>query len=576
MPIRILPENVAAAIAAGEVVERPASVVKELVENALDAGARRIDVRVDQGGRNLVEVADDGCGIPAAEVTLAVARYATSKLETAEDLTAITSLGFRGEALASIGAVARLELVTRASGEDVGARIIVDGGDTGPPQPTGSPQGTVVRVRDLFFNVPARRSFLKSEATERRRISDLVTRYALAYPNVRFSLVQEGRPSFHSSGGGDPAEVLAAVFGVEAARKMIPLAGGEGAPVEVRGYIGEPSVSRANRRELTFFVNGRWVQDARLTAAIGQAYSGLLMVGRHPVAVLLLTLSPEKVDVNVHPAKAEVRFREPEKVFSIVQRVVRSTLLGQASPPAIDLGARWGGPQFPEMKGEISTDWRILGWGEAEVSSRPQTGLVQPVLPSGDVPLLRAVGQVGASYLVAEGPDGVYLVDQHAAHERILFERLMDSHARGDVESQILLEPVTVEMSVKDAGLLTDQLDTLRGLGFDIEDFGGRTYRVRSVPSLLGGLAPAQALDAVVAEFEEDETPLLKETEARLAARVCKRASVKAGQVLTLQEQERLLRDLEACRSPRTCPHGRPTMIHLSVEALERQFGRRG
>jgi DNA mismatch repair protein MutL len=575
MPIRILPENVAAAIAAGEVVERPASVVKELIENALDAEASRIDVRIEHGGRSLIEVADDGVGIPAAEVPLAVARYATSKLETADDLMAIKSLGFRGEALASIAAVTRLELVTRASGEGAGTRLVVDGGESGKPQPTGSPQGTVVRVRDLFFNVPARRSFLKSESTERRRISDLVTRYALAYPDVRFNLMQEGRPSFHSSGGGDRTEVLAAIFGVEAARKMIPLSTGDDAPLGVVGYIGEPSVSRSNRRELTFFVNGRWVQDARLTAAVGQAYSGLLMVGRHPVAILLLTFPPEAVDVNVHPAKAEVRFREPERVFAVVQRVVRSSLLGQASPPALDLGARWGGPASAEVQGMIPSDWRIMGWGEGE---RPQAGLttLQPGLTAGEVPLLRAVGQVGASYLVAEGPDGVYLVDQHAAHERILFEKLMDSHTSGNLEAQILLEPVTIEMSAKDSELLGEQLETLRGLGFDIEDFGGRTYRVRSVPSLLSGLAPAQALEAVVAEFEEDETPLLKETEARLAARVCKKASVKAGQVLSLPEQERLLRDLEACRSPRTCPHGRPTMIHLSVEALERQFGRRG
>jgi len=575
VPIRVLPENVAAAIAAGEVVERPASVVKELIENSLDAGAHQIDIQIEQGGRRLIEVADDGMGIPSAEVPLAVARYATSKLESVDDIMAIKSLGFRGEALASIGAVTRMELVSRAAGEVAGTKLVVDGGEARTPLPTGAPQGTVVRVRDLFFNVPARRSFLKSEETEKRRISDLVSRYALAYPGVRFSLVQGGRPTFHASGGGDRREVLAAVFGVENARKMIPLSPMGETPIQVTGYIGEPSLSRANRRELTFFVNGRWVQDARLTAAVSQAYSGLLMVGRHPVVVLLLTLPPEMVDVNVHPAKAEVRFREPDVVFSVLQRIVRSTLLGQATPPALDIGAGWGGPSTVERVGVVQPDWQSLGWREGE-GPRPEGQAMQTGLPSAMVPLLRAVGQVGASYLVAEGPDGVYLVDQHAAHERILFEQLMESHASGMLESQILLEPATVEMTAKDSGLLDDQLETLRRLGFDVESFGGRSYRVRSIPSLLSGLSPAQALEAVVAEFEEDETPLLKESEARLAARVCKRASVKAGQVLSLPEQERLLRDLEACRSPRTCPHGRPTMIHLSVEALERQFGRRG
>jgi len=574
MPIRLLPPELTAKIAAGEVVERPASVVKELIENSLDAGARAVEIRVEQGGRSLVEVADNGTGIPPKEVTLAVARYATSKLETVDDLMAITSLGFRGEALASIGAVSRLELVTRASGEQVGTRIVVEAGQIGPVQSIGAAGGTVVRVHDLFYNVPARRKFLKSENTERRRIADLVTRYALAYPNVHFSLVQEGRPSFHSSGRGDRSEVLAAVLGVDSARQMIALPLSDDAPLRVEGYIGEPSVSRANRREMTFFVNGRWIQEASLTAAVGQAYSGLLMVGRHPVVVLLLTIPPEMVDVNVHPAKAEVRFREPDLVFAVVQRIVRSTLLGQSTAPALSLRPGWGGLSESERPGMIQPDWRALGWDGAQPEHQPS--VLQTGLPSGGVPLLRAVGQIGASYLVAEGPDGLYLVDQHAAHERILFEQLMESHKRGVLESQILLEPVTVDLSAKDAGLLNEQLDVLRRLGFAVEGFGGRSFRVRSVPSLLSGLDPGQALGAVVAEFEEDETPLLKETEARLAARVCKRASVKAGQVLSLPEQERLLRDLEACRSPRTCPHGRPTMIHLSVEALERQFGRRG
>lgn len=575
MPIRVLPQNVAAAIAAGEVVERPASVVKELIENSLDAGARQIDVRIEDGGRRLIQVADDGLGIPSVEVPLVAGRYATSKLETADDLMAIKSLGFRGEALASIGAVTRMELVSRAEGEDAGTRLVVDGGKAKEPQPIGAPQGTVVRVRDLFFNVPARRNFLKSESTERRRISDLVTRYALAYPGVRFSLVQEGRPSFHSSGSGDLGEVLAAVFGVESARQMMPVSQLRETPVRVAGFVGDPSLHRANRRELTFFVNGRWVQDARLTAAVGQAYSGLLMVGRHPVVVLLLTLPPEMVDVNVHPAKAEVRFREPDLVFSVTQRIVRSTLLGQASPPALDFGARWTSLSRPDGAGALQADRQTLAWGEGR-EERPEGQSLQAGPSSAGVLLLRAVGQVGASYLVAEGPDGVYLVDQHAAHERILFEQLMQSYVQGALESQILLEAATVKMSAKDAGLLEDQLETLHRLGFDVESFGGNSYRVRSIPSLLITLTPAQALEAVVADFDEDETPLLKETEARLAARVCKRASVKAGQVLSLPEQERLLRDLEACRSPRTCPHGRPTMIHLSVEALERQFGRRG
>ena len=575
MPIRILPDEVASAIAAGEVVERPASVVKELIENALDAGARRIEISVKRGGRELVEVADDGVGIPAAELPLAVARFATSKLRTADDLHAINTLGFRGEALSSIGAVAKLELITKVEGEPNGHRLVMEGGRISKPQPIGVPQGTVVRVRDLFFNVPARKEFLKSETTERRRISEQVTRFAIAYPETQFRLTQHDRQTFQSSGNGDRREVLAAVFGVDTARQMINLSAAEGSQIKVEGFISPPSIHRGSRRGLTFFVNGRWVKDASLSAAVIQAYHGLLMVGRYPLAVILLNIPPKEVDVNVHPTKAEVRFRQPDLVFSITQRVVRATLLGQAPSPVIDLGSSWSAGGWMGKQGGVSPDW-ALAHPTLEGEQPETTSSLQPALPGGTLPLLRAVGQVGASYLVAEGPDGLYLIDQHAAHERVLFEALMAAHDQGAVESQALLEPITIEFTPSEASLLEENLTVLERLGFEVEPFGDRTFRLRRVPVLLVRIAPDQALRSVVGDFEEDETPLASEHEARLAARVCKRASIKAGQVLSLAEQQQLLRDLEGCRSPRTCPHGRPTMIHLSVDALERQFGRRG
>ncbi|MEW6568705.1 MAG: DNA mismatch repair endonuclease MutL [Chloroflexota bacterium] len=573
MSIRVLPQEVAAAIAAGEVVERPASVVKELIENALDAGASRIRVAIEQGGRSLVEVADDGRGIPASEAPLAFARHATSKLATLEDLFAIRTLGFRGEALASIGAVARMELVTRAQEEAVGVRVRVEGGAVAPPEPVGAPAGTVATVRDLFFNVPARQKFLRSETTERRRIETLVTRYALAYPSVHFHLTVDGREAFRSSGTGDVRETLAEVFGLDVARQMIPLPGSAAGSIDVRGFISPPSVQRSNRRELTVFVNGRWVQDASLGAAVLQAYQGLLMVGRYPLAVILLTVPPGEVDVNVHPAKTEVRFRDPDRVFAVVQRVVRATLLGQAPPP-LEPTWSWDRGSWGQTSRAINPDWAAA----TGLAREPEvwTPNVQPGLAGPGVPLLRAVGQVGAAYLVAEGPDGLYLVDQHAAHERILYEKLQAARSSGSVEAQTLLEPTSLHLPARQAELLEPRLGALRHLGFDVEPFGGGSFRLRSLPVLLAGLAPEAALRAVVEDFEEDEAPLGEEEERRLAARVCKRAAVKSGQVLSLAEQERLLRDLEACQSPRTCPHGRPTMIHLSVETLERQFGRRG
>ena len=574
MPIKILPENVSSAIAAGEVVERPASVVKELVENSLDAGATTIQITTEAGGKLLIEVVDDGCGIAQAEVLLAVARFATSKLQTVDDLFAIDTLGFRGEALSSIAAVSRLEMVTRAQGEEIGSKLNVDGGEIKPPSSIGSPPGTGIRIRDLFYNLPARRKFLKTESTERRWITRFVSRYALAYPSVRFQLQQEGRSLFNTSGNGDQREVLTEVFGLESARQMISIPPSQSAEISVSGFVSPPELNRSNRRELTFFVNGRWVQDPSMSAAVLQAYHTLLMVGRYPIAVLFLQVPPEQVDVNVHPTKSEIRFREPDRVFAVIQRAIRATLMGHTSPPRADLHSTWSRNGLPSRSGVLSTDWGFAGDSALDPSA---SHLLSPqgVLPAGTIPLLRAVGQIGTAYLVAEGPDGLYLVDQHAAHERILFEKMMAARDAGALESQNLLEAQTIEFSHSEATLLQENLKALEELGFVIEPFGERSFRLRAVPSLVTGKDPLFALRSVVEEFEENEEPLADALEARLAARICKRVAIKAGQVLSLEEQRQLLRDLESCSLPRTCPHGRPTMIHLSVDALERQFGRR-
>jgi DNA mismatch repair protein MutL len=391
---------------------------------------------------------------------------------------------------------------------------------------------------------------------------------------VRFRLEEDGRIALQSSGSGESREALAAIFGLEIAREMIALPPTEASAARVSGFLSPPSVQRSNRREMTFFVNGRWVQDASLSAAVVQAYQGLLMVGRYPVAVILIEVPPGAVDVNVHPAKAEVRFREPDKIFSLLQRVVRATLLGQAPAAEPEAGWGWGGWGQQPAGRTISPDWQAGHFPAASEAEPPMTA--QAPWPVGGLPLLRAVGQVGAAYLVAEGPDGLYLVDQHAAHERVLFEGLMAERERGKPPSQSLLEAATVHLPPWQSGVLEENLSSLEGLGFEIEPFGGGAYRLRAMPAMLKGLAPEAALRVVVDDFEEDETPLEGEVIRRIAGRVCKRAAVKSGQVLSLAEQEKLLRDLEACQSPRTCPHGRPTMIHLSVETLERQFGRRG
>lgn len=584
MPIHLLPEEVASQIAAGEVVERPASVVKELIENALDAHARQIVVRVENAGRRAIEVADDGDGIPQSELALAVMRHATSKLQTAEDLFRIATLGFRGEALASIASVSHFSLVSRPAHQSVAARIRVDGGKIGTVEVVGAPVGTLVRVEDLFFNVPARLKFLKRDQTERQQIDALVTRYALAYPQVRFQLFHDGTPIFQTTGNGNRREVLAQLYDVEISRQMLEVEY-EDEMVSVSGFTSPVGLTRSNRKEITFFVNGRWVQDTALSTALLQAYHTLLMVGRYPMAILFINLHPEEVDVNVHPTKAEVRFRNPDRVFSAVSRAVRRSLMISNPVPSVVPPSVW---QRPLSTPQIDPAWEMSRqaqnlWttseqtGETTVSPTPENlpQATQSPLPSGMLPLLRLVGQVAMAYLVAEGPDGLYLIDQHAAHERVLFERFIQKKGEG-IPAQALLEPALVHLSPSQARLLEDEVDTLNRLGFHIEPFGPSTFRVSAIPALLSGADPVQAVRAVVEDFEEDETPLQSEVEARLIARICKRTAVKAGQVLSPEEQRALLRDLEACQSPRTCPHGRPTMIHLSADLLERQFGRKG
>jgi DNA mismatch repair protein MutL len=576
--IRILPDEVASQIAAGEVIERPASVVKELVENALDAGSTNIRVRVEGAGKRLIEVNDDGGGISVDEMRVALARHATSKLRTADDLFHITSLGFRGEALASIASVSRMTLESKTAFDATGSRLVVEGGKERQFDPAGLPSGTTVRVEDLFLTVPARLKFLKTDATEKSQIDTLVARYALAYPKICFSLEQDGRSSLNTAGNGNRREVLAGLYGTDLAKQMVEVLLQED-DLSLEGFISPISITRATRREITFFVNGRWVQDPALSSALMQAYHTLLMVGRYPAAALFLRVNPESVDVNVHPAKAEVRFRNQDTVFSAVQRGVRRALLASSPVPNLQ-PTRWdyNQPQPPL----VSPDWQMAAEADNSVEAdtligmeEPSTMPQPPVFSAGILPLLRLVGQIGATYLVAEAPDGLYLIDQHAAHERILFERMMGQTA-STLAAQTLLQPEMVELPPLASRLISEQLPILKQFGFDIEPFGSHVFRIRAIPVILSGLHPAAALQVLVEDFEEDETPLQGQREARLIARVCKRAAVKAGQTLSVEEQKALLLDLEGCRSPRTCPHGRPTMIHLSIDLLERQFGRKG
>ncbi len=620
MPIQVLPTEVAAKIAAGEVVERPASVVKELVENSIDAGACSIRIEARDGGKRLIRISDDGQGIPADEIPLAFSRHATSKLTSIEDLEHIATLGFRGEALASVAAVSRLTLVSRAtdrfSGPTpagngatspvlAGTQIQIEGGQQVRMGEQAAPPGTTVTVENLFYNVPARLKFLKAPATEAGHIHRVVARYALAYPEVRHHLTLNRRVALQTGGSGRLYDVLVEVFGLETARQLVeigspspasdqgassaaegtgptrqqkaPVAGGT-LPIEVSGYASTPSLHRAQRDQIIFFVNRRWVQDRSLTAAVTQAYHTLLPIGRHPVAVINVTLDPADVDVNVHPTKNEVKFRDQRAVFGAVQRAVRHAVIAVAQPPPVGTGAG------PDWAGDRSGAGRSPGdaWNRQQSS---QFGFEAYRTLTGDgtdgsasatdgLPVLRVVGQVAQTYVIAEGPDGLYLVDQHAAHERVLYEQLQAARTAAAVAVQQLLHPVTLELSPGQAAVMEAEADTLSEIGFDIEPFGGFSYRVRAVPEMLKDADPATALADILAELAEGAVPLSRQSDERLMVTVCKRAAIKAGQILSTAEMQALIHDLEQCHAPRTCPHGRPTMLHLSAAQLAREFGR--
>lgn len=608
--IHVLSEQLASQIAAGEVVERPSSVVKELVENSLDAGARTINISVQEGGRKSIQVADDGQGIAADEIEIAFMRHATSKLASADDLNAIHTLGFRGEALAAISAVSQVTVVSRAQDEQSGTRLSLATAAVASRDTVGAPQGTVIAVENLFYNVPARLKFLKSVTTEKRLIDEFVTRYALAYPDVRFRLTHNGRVTFQTDGSGNVLDVLVAVYGPEIARQLLPIdtppaddslaadSGHHRIPVTVSGYVGPPSLHWANRSQITLFMNGRFIKDASLTYAVIQAYHTLLPTGRYPLGILFISMPPTEVDVNVHPTKTEVRFHHSNAVFGAVQKAVRRTLidatpirsLGAWSPPG---GAAGWSPASPGWSGdldehafarreELPQQEMRFDWTPPELDAATgNTAVIPPTRPApnptlaGDkLPIMRVVGQVGAAYIITEGPDGVFLIDQHAAHERILYEQFMAAWEQDQVASQGLVAGTAIYLSPPQATLLADNLDVLAELGFQIEPFGPNAFMVRAIPALLAKMDPAQAVTAVVEDLEQGDAPLQGKIEAKIILRVCKSAAVKAGQTLSTAEMEAMIWQLEACQNPHTCPHGRPTLIYLSVAQLAKQFGR--
>lgn len=639
MPLRLLPSTLVDRIAAGEVVERPAAALKEIVENALDAGARRIEIVIDGGGRRLMRVTDDGCGMDAEELALAVERHATSKLDS-EDLLAISTLGFRGEALPSIGAVARLSIASRPKGAETAHEIRVEGGAKAPVKPAALGFGTRVEVRDLFFATPARLKFLKSERAETAAAVDAVKRLALARPEVGFTLVTDERapvtwPARADDAAGRRARI-ADVLGHEVGANALDIDGlREGA--RLSGLAGLPTYAKANSLSQYLFVNGRPVRDKVLIGAIRAAYADLLPSDRHPVTALFLDLDPREVDVNVHPAKTEVRFRDAGNVRALIVRTLTDALalaVPRTASTAADRLAQFARPDFGGYRAEprpASYDW-TRSWAAPEAAGglprmshpavpdsqhrpgeTPDTrypGLAERsqgfdfdfggaagagaldlgLAPGADAradaapappdlmerPLGAARAQLHATYIIAQTADGVVVVDQHAAHERIVYEKLKAAMERDGLARQMLLVPLVVELDPSEAGRLAERAEALEKLGLVIEPFGPGALLVREVPALLGD-ADFTALLRELAEHaaEWDDALPLERRLLHIAATMACHGSVRAGRRLRVEEMNALLREMEATPNAAQCNHGRPTFVTLALADIERLFARR-
>ncbi len=620
--IRQLSASVINKIAAGEVIERPASVVKELMENAVDAGATRIDVAIEQGGLELVRVADNGHGIEPQQLPLAVASHATSKIATADDLFAVGTLGFRGEALASIGEVSQLLIRSRTSDATAGAELEITGGVLREVAPCGCPVGTILEVRNLFYNTPVRRKFMRTTQTELGHATEAFTRLALAHPRIHFTLRHNGRPIHDLPPSDDWRTRLARFFGEDLAESLIWVESSDG-EVRLAGYVASPSHSRANNRMQYLFLNGRHIRDRALQHALSEAYRGLLLTGRFPICFLRICLPPDAVDVNVHPTKLEVRFQDGGQLYSQLLGTLRSRFLSadlthrlqpQRSESEID-------PDRPDHAAQAeAARQELVDWAKGELSKRtpngsahadePQARFDLPNTPprpreplvlsridtppdSGDGPVTAerihegnsslhgpparraAALQVHNRYLVAEHDEGMVVIDQHALHERILYEQIREKVLAGALESQRLLVPEPVDLSPEEAAAVLEQRELLRRLGVAVEPFGGDTVLVSSYPAMLAKLAPAEVLRGLVDQLlSGGKQPDRRDVLDELLHMISCKAAIKAGDPLSREEIEALVEQRHLAQDAHHCPHGRPTALVFTREQLDRQFKR--
>lgn len=621
--IHILDSNTVDQIAAGEVVERPASVVKELVENAIDAGAKHITVEIKDGGISFIRVTDDGSGIDESQLSKVFLRHATSKITQAEDLETVMSLGFRGEALSSISAVCQVELITKTAQALTGSRICINGGQAQPPEEIGAPNGTTILVRNIFFNTPVRRKFLKTPATEGGYIADFMQHMALSVPDVAFQFIVNGQTKFYTPGNGKADEIIYRIYGKDVTEHMIPIeARGEG--IRITGFLGKPILNRANRSYEIFFVNKRYIKSTLISSAVEEGYKTFLMQHKYPFVVLHFEMDPTRIDVNVHPTKMDIRMNEPGYVLSFIRDAVKETLTGRTFIASAEQ------TPDPEKKGDRKQEKtltamipqpfeekrRLLSEQRAAqpITAVPTTGIVKetgkymampPVekrmeiskedLPKAEPPkeepqqlklfdeetLARQeienfaiIGQVFDTYWILALPEKLYYVDQHAAHEKVMYERLMKQYREKEIAMQALNPPMVVSLTPKEKTVLTTHMDVFAALGFEMDEFGEDTYAVRSVPTDLYGLSERQLFLSVLDELVE--FPVKGDSDAvlsKIASMSCK-AAVKGNQTLSRKEAEELMKELLACENPFNCPHGRPTIISMTKYELEKKFKR--
>ncbi len=602
-PIRQLSTSVVNKIAAGEVIERPASVVKELLENSVDAGATRIDVVLDNGGIDLIRITDNGCGINADQLELAVTSHATSKIQDANDLFEVATFGFRGEALASIAEVSQFTLRSRTAQNDCGYELAVNGGHRVPIEPTGMSAGTSITVQNLFYNTPVRRKFLKTTQTERGHIIEAFTRIALANPAVHMSLTHNGKQQFDLPATDDWSERIATFFGPEIGDGLIEVDSHDFG-ISLSGFVVDPSVNRANNRMQYLFLNNRYIRDRSLQHALSEAYRGLLMTGRFPIAFLRMAMAADQVDVNVHPAKLEVRFQNGGKLYSQLLSTIRNRFLATDLTAKAKLATEeplpTGGtprPGYRETQEEISfpraesgRDWTggprtaateipsfrasDLPVSTAEWSAPSSVQENHPAEPGEPVQRARAM-QIQNTYLVTETEEGMLVIDQHALHERLLYEQLKTRVNSGTLETQRMLVPEPVTLPPAEAAAMLQQQELLRQIGMVIEPFGGDTLLISAYPAMLTNHNPAEMLRGMVElVMSEGRSPGQQDLVDELLHMYSCKAAIKAGDALTPEEIDSLLQQREDCPGAHHCPHGRPTGLVFSREELDRRFKR--